>query len=117
MLPAKNRLIKKEDFSKAYQKGEVFSGDNIAIKIARNEISQTRLGFSVGKKFLPKAILRNKGKRILREAFGQYSGKIKTGFDIIVIYKKKQLINEENGLLKAKKEAKELLRKAKLLKN
>ena len=117
MLPAKNRLTKKEDFNKTYQKGKVFSGGDIAIKIAKNGISETRIGFSVGKKLFKKAISRNKAKRWLREAFRTLLVNINPGFNIVVFYRNGRLIEEKKGFSKMKKEAEELLKKAKLLKN
>jgi ribonuclease P protein component len=116
MLPAKNRLIKKEDFNKAYQKGKIFAGENIAVKISKNQISETRIGFSVGKKFFKKAVARNKAKRRLREAIRPYLVKIKPGFDIVIFFRKGGLILEKNGFLEAKKEIEEIIKKAKLFK-
>jgi ribonuclease P protein component, eubacterial len=117
MLSIKNRLIKREDFSKAYQKGNFFAGENIAIKATRNKLPETRVGFSVGKKFFKKAVARNKAKRRLRESVRPYLVKIKPGFDIVIFCRKGGLILEKNGLSEAKKELREIIKRANLFKN
>jgi ribonuclease P protein component len=117
MLPVENRLIKKEDFNKTYQKGKVFSGENVSIKVVENKTSYTRIGFSIGKNFFKKAVDRNKIKRKLREITRSYLEEIRPGFDVVVFCKKEGIFIQKSGFLKAKKEIKELFKKAKLLKN
>lgn len=97
MLPAKNRLVKRTDFNNVYRKGVFFAEGPLSLKAAGNNFENTRIGFSIEKKFFKKAVSRNRMKRLLREAFQENLEKIKKGFDIVVFYKK----NEENPDFKA----------------
>lgn len=91
MLPAKNRLTKKTDFSNVYRKG-VFLGEGpLSLKMASNGSKVTRIGFSIEKKFFKKAVERNRMKRLLRDAFHKNLEEIKSGLDIVVFYKKNEL--------------------------
>ena len=88
MLPYKNRLIKRTDFEKVYKYGRLFYFENIAIKIIKNGIDESRIGFSVGIKFSKKAVERNRIKRQLREIFRKILEKIEKDADIVVMVKK-----------------------------
>jgi len=90
MLPAKNRLTKKTDFNNVYRKGAFFSEGPLSLKAAGNNLENTRIGFSIEKKFFKKAVERNKIKRLLREAFHQNLKSVKKGLDIVVLYKKSE---------------------------
>jgi ribonuclease P protein component len=110
MLPRKNRLIKKTDFNNVYRKGVFLSEGPLSLKIISNESGITRIGFSIEKKFFKKATVRNRMKRLLREAFHQNLGIIKRGFDIVVFYKK----SEPNPRFKAISElVKKIIKKIK----
>jgi ribonuclease P protein component len=87
MLAKKNRLIKREDFSLVYSRGDYVSGDNLAIRYLKSNTPETRIGFSVGKKFSKRATTRNRMKRLLRQASRMQSELLKPGFDIIVMPK------------------------------
>lgn len=92
MLPAKNRLVKRTDFNNVYRKGIFFAEEPLSLKYVRNDLENSRIGFSIEKKFFKKATERNRMKRLLREAFHKNIEKIKKGFDIVIFYKK----NEKN---------------------
>jgi len=83
MLPKINRLKKRKDIEKVFEKGKRFKEDFLILKITKNALSQTRLGFIVSKKVSKKATLRNKIKRKLREIVSQK--RIKKGIDILLI--------------------------------
>lgn len=84
MLPAANRLIKKDDFQRVIQRGRPFSFENILLKVAGNNLDKTRIGFLVGKKTAKDAVGRSGIKRALRGAFLQNIEDIKPGLDIVV---------------------------------
>jgi ribonuclease P protein component len=92
MLPAKNRLTKKIDFANVYRIGKYFSEDPLSVKICRNGLENTRIGFSIEKKFFKKAVERNRMKRLLREAFQENLKSLKEGLDIVVFYKKSESV-------------------------
>ncbi|MFZ2975154.1 MAG: ribonuclease P protein component [Candidatus Moraniibacteriota bacterium] len=88
MLPRKNRLIQKKDFEVISRTGTFFSFGEVFLRIRRNNSEETRIGFSVGIKFSPKAVERNKAKRQLREIFRKNIKNIEKGLDIMVSLKK-----------------------------
>ena len=90
MLPAKNRLTKRIDFANVYRKGTFFLEGPISLKAAENNLENTRIGFSIEKKFFKKAVERNKIKRLLRETFHQNLKNIKNGLDVVVFYKRSE---------------------------
>ena len=87
MLPIKHRLKKREDFAQVFSKGAYAGYDGLSIKFTKNSLPVSRIGFPVGKNYSKKAVIRNRTRRILREACAEYLEKIKPGFDIIVLIK------------------------------
>jgi len=85
MLTRTNRLCKKRDFERVLKKGKGLKEDFLVLRMAKNDLSQSRFGFIVGKKISNKATLRNKLKRRLRELVRGKIEKVKKGFDIILI--------------------------------
>lgn len=85
MLSLKNRLKKGKDFNRVYKKGKSVSGEGIFFKFLENGSKESRIGFSVGIKFSPKAVLRNKMKRQLRAVIREKLNILKEGVDIIII--------------------------------
>ena len=90
MLPVKNRLTKKIDFSNVYRKGTFFLEAPLSLKAVKNNLNNSRIGFSIEKKFFKKAVERNRIKRLLRETFRQNLKNIEKGFDIVVFYKRSE---------------------------
>jgi ribonuclease P protein component len=111
MLALKNRLRKKVEFENVYKNGDFFSAGNLSLKCAKSEASFFRIGFVVGVKFSPKAIVRNKIKRQLREIFSQQTRLLKKKMDIVIMIKKQEKVTFA-GL---QKDAEKLLKKAKLI--
>ncbi len=97
MLPKKNRIRKKADFGAVCRYGKTQSFDKIVLKIKKNDLGVMRLGISVGVKFSPKAVERNRIKRQIREFFRVNLGKMGSCADIVVIVQKGA--NEKNDLL------------------
>jgi len=89
MLPFKNRLVKRKEFAEIQRNGQFFSEGNVAIKVLENTFGETRIGFVVGIKYSKKAVERNMVKRQLRESFQLNLKKIKKGFDVVVMLRKR----------------------------
>ena len=87
MLPKKNRLTKREDFSIVYSKGSYIGQDGIVIKYLQTNLTESRIGFSIGKNFSKKAVQRNRARRVLRETCRLSMTLIKPGFDIVIMIK------------------------------
>jgi len=85
MLPARNRLKKKKDFERVFKEGQGFKQGFLYLKIKKNNLKSSRFGFIVSKKISPKATIRNKIKRRLRELVKTKLPEIKKGIDGIII--------------------------------
>jgi len=90
MLPFKNRLVKKKDFDRVHQSGQFFSEANIAMKVSKNDLPDTRVGVIVGLKFSKKAVERNRMKRQIRDLLQGEIRKFKKGFDVMVMIRRKE---------------------------
>lgn len=87
MLPIKNRLKKREDFSAVFSKGAYATCNGLSIKYAKTSFKISRIGFPIGKNYAKKAVVRNRTRRILRAACNELLGNLKPGYDIIVLIK------------------------------
>lgn len=67
MLPKQNRLKKKKDFDRVFNEGSYLDTPLFLVKSAKNNLKVSRFGFVVSKKVSPKAVERNRIKRIMRE--------------------------------------------------
>jgi len=63
-LSTKNRLKKKRDFDIIFKKGKVINAPFLFIKFLPSPKSYPRFGFIVAAKFVPKAVVRNKIRRL-----------------------------------------------------
>jgi ribonuclease P protein component len=85
MLAKVNRLKKKKDIEKVFEKGKGFKEDFLILKIVKNDLENSRFAFVVPKKVSKKATLRNKIKRRLRELVRLKIKKIKKGMDLVLL--------------------------------
>ena len=85
MLAKINRLRKETDFEKLFKKGKSFKNGFLILKIAENNLEESRFAFIVSQKVSKKATLRNKIKRRLRDIVRQNITEIKKGKDIALI--------------------------------
>ncbi len=86
-FPNTARLRRQHQFDAVYR-GKHYAGDGVlVIRGIRNDAGRTRLGLSVSKK-VGNAVVRNRWKRIIREAFRQQQIEIPQGLDIVVRPKK-----------------------------
>ena len=114
MLVKKFKLKKDNDFKKVFREGKNYQQAFIKLKVLKNNLELTRIGFIVGLKISKKSTQRNKIKRRLEEVVRLRLKQIKSGFDVVV------LVNPEI-IEKSYQETKEtlisLLKKAKVLWN
>ncbi len=108
------RIKKKALFNRIFREGRYFKGIDFSLRILPADINIIRLGISIQKSVFPKAIERNKVKRLIREAFRRNKHSLTKGYDLVIKPKSFELINStyskvEKGLL-------ELFKAAKLLK-
>jgi len=80
------RIKKNEAFQEVFQKGSSFANRQLVLYYKRQETADAhfRIGLSVSKK-LGNAVMRNKIKRYLRQAFHELDEQVVQGYDFIVI--------------------------------
>lgn len=82
-----NSLKKQNDFSRVFKTGEVFGNKTFVMYYLKNGSEANRLGIVVSKKVSKKAVVRNKIKRRIKEAYRLNEDSFAMGFDIIIIAK------------------------------
>jgi ribonuclease P protein component len=79
------RLRKKDDFGRVYREGRSVANRELVLYYLPNQaVSHFRLGVSVSKK-VGRAVLRNRLKRLVKEAVRTERERIKAGYDLVVI--------------------------------
>lgn len=69
------RLLKKKQFDEVLRNASVrASRGPLRLAARENELEMARLGLIVGKRMLPRAVDRNRTKRVIRESFRQAGG-------------------------------------------
>ena len=76
------RLLSREDFDRVY-KEDHFAADDVLVIRARRGSSRSRLGLAVSKK-VGNAVVRNRWKRRIREAFRLQQHELPVGLEIVV---------------------------------
>jgi len=92
-------LTSNKNFKRAYTDGTSFSSNLAVIYIYPNNLDYNRTGYSVTRK-LGKAVVRNKIKRLFREAYRYYIEHLIDGYDIIFVARKAVLRSSLNDILK-----------------
>lgn len=111
-MPSLEKIKKGWEFDVIFRTGIRVNGELVRLLYLRDDNSDNiKFGCAVGKK-LGKAHVRNRGKRILREAIRQLSVKIIPGVKIVLGLKEKGLEAKTPEILR---ELEKLLRRKKLL--
>lgn len=86
-MEKKYRLRKNEDFKIIYKKGKGYWNRNLGLYIMKNNLNNSRIGFSITKK-IGNSVVRNRTRRRMQEIYRRNFDYIKDGYDIIIIPKK-----------------------------
>ncbi len=78
------RLVDNKQFKDVLARGVRVGKGMLMLYVAENDCGYPRLGVSVGKSY-GKAVVRNRLKRLLREAFRQNQDQIPAGFDYLFV--------------------------------
>jgi ribonuclease P protein component len=83
-FPKKKRLVSNSQFKAVMARSRRLSNGGLTLYMARNGCEYSRLGVSVGKSS-GNAVVRNRFKRLIREAFRQNQHQIPAGFDYVLM--------------------------------
>ena len=89
----RNKIHKTSDFQRIFANGNEIRLDYINVLSFENSLNYPRLGMTITKKRLPRAVDRNKFKRIIREIFRKNKDRIDSK-DILVVSR----INSNNRI-------------------
>ena len=82
-FPKRLRLRKQEDFDRVYGSKAYAADDVLVMNGCPNGSDRLRLGLSISRK-VGTAVVRNRWKRLIREAFRKRRGELPPGFDFVV---------------------------------
>ena len=94
-FPKTARLLKAVDFQRVYEGRAFAADDTLVVKAVPNEIGELRLGLAVSRK-VGNAVVRNRWKRRIREAFRQQRSDFSIGMDIVVRPKRGATCDSQN---------------------
>jgi len=83
-FPKEKRLVSNRQFKAVLARGLRLSNGLLTLCMAENDCGYPRLGVSVSKS-CGNAVVRNRLKRLLREAFRQSQDRIPAGFDYLLM--------------------------------
>lgn len=80
-------LKKNYEFKSVLTKGKYYAGGLIDIVVFKNNLSINLLGLAISKK-AGNSVRRNKIKRIIRENYRLLEDEMKTGYSLVILWKK-----------------------------
>jgi len=105
------RLRKNADFQRVRHKGQSWACRLLVLSADPNGLEHSRFGFSVSKR-VGNAIVRNRAKRLMREAIRQRQNQVSSGWDMVWIARRPMREADYSAVERA---VEELLWRARLL--
>lgn len=82
-FPKALRLLRSDDFARVYRRKRSVADDLLVVYGCENQLERSRLGLSVSRR-TGNAVIRNRWKRLLREAFRRSQSQLPQGVDLVV---------------------------------
>ncbi|MEM7454593.1 MAG: ribonuclease P protein component [Planctomycetota bacterium] len=82
-FPKTRRLRTQSDFDMVFAQDHFAADDVLVIRARRNETGHSRLGLSISRR-VGNAVVRNRWKRLIREAFRKQLDQFPAGIDLVV---------------------------------
>jgi ribonuclease P protein component len=79
------RIKDPQDFRRAFERKRSAGDAALVVYGAPNGLAYPRLGISIGRKKVRRAVARNRIKRLVREAFRLSKGELPAGVDLVVV--------------------------------
>ena len=100
-------LKRNNDFRRLYSRGRFFLSPVLVTYVMKNRRDEVRIGLTSSKK-IGKAVVRNRSRRVIREAYRELSSQVKPGYDIVFVARGKTPFVKSTEILRVmKKELKE----------
>ena len=90
------------DFRRLYHRGRSYASPLLVTYVLKNRSGDVRIGITTGKK-VGKAVMRNRSRRIIREAFRALSGNVRDGYDFVFVARTKTPFVKSYDVLKSMK--------------
>lgn len=85
----KEHILKSGEFRAVYKKGRSFRRDGFVLSVMPNELTYSRMGFSISSANVRRACIRNRIRRSFREVYRKNKRLFKPAFDMVVIVRKR----------------------------
>ncbi|MDR3183148.1 MAG: ribonuclease P protein component [Planctomycetaceae bacterium] len=92
------RLLKPAEFKRVFDARRIASDERLTVFALPNGRKYCRLGVSIAKKKCPKAVRRNRWKRMVRETFRRYQFHFSCCVDLVVVPNAKNIIDIKTPL-------------------
>ena len=104
-------LKKNYEFGRVYKRGKFHAGKFLVLYVLKNKFDYNRLGITASRKF-GKSTKRNRVRRVIKENYRHMEENIKSGYDLVIVARKTDIIAD---YMEIKKEVKFLFKKLNMI--
>lgn len=77
-------ICRNNDFRRIYARGKSFVSPLVVAYVLKNRTKNIRVGITTSKK-VGNAVLRNRSRRVIREAYRELMPRLKNGYDLVFV--------------------------------